>query len=323
MRHADTGTESRDRVMQNAGRPEKKNGKGGGDNQDHEGIPLALIANHADRAQNEGHRRAKQYEGFYKNPEWTASAWGAEGAPRVWRFPRFQTPSRPSCRIASTVLSTKPAPHANPFHNHIKRRNPPTMIATSTASHLRRSCAIPSAPRARPAGRRSRSGALQGLETGSCQVEPEWCDEGRTPIGLAVAIYRISQLSCRISWLFQKAGITHAAGDADLVEVVQQRNRVLAAGVEEVLELDAFQAAVLLDVGDQTLLRGRHRLRVEQQVLIDPNQLLLLRKNSQSPAAPAAGRPASDRQSPAGRAGRRDDFGTASPRSGAVAARRC
>jgi hypothetical protein len=68
------GTESRGWMSQKAGTPEKENREGRRDKQDYDRIALALIANHPDQTEDYGQRRTQQYEGFYKNPQGTASA---------------------------------------------------------------------------------------------------------------------------------------------------------------------------------------------------------------------------------------------------------
>ena len=71
------------------------------------------------------------------------------------------------------------------------------------------------------------------------------------------------------------ARVTHASGYADAVEVVEQGDGKFSGRIEKVLELDAFQAAFILDICRQHLPGLLDGFAVKEKIVIDPDKKLL------------------------------------------------
>jgi hypothetical protein len=93
----------------------------------------------------------------------------------------------------------------SPFHNHIKRRNPPAMTATSTASHRRWSRRIPSVAKM-PASRKEVAiRSPTRARTGLCQ--PGASQFSTTMAALPITSIAVAILPNLIANLLQQASV--------------------------------------------------------------------------------------------------------------------
>lgn len=70
--------------------------------------------------------------------------------------------------------------------------------------------------------------------------------------------------------------VANSPGDSHVIEVVEQRDRVLPSCVEKVLEPDALQSFFMLKVLDENRTGPFNRLAMEDQVSFNTDQPLLL-----------------------------------------------
>ena len=87
---------------------------------------------------------------------------------------------------------------------------------------------------------------------------------------MSESVSLIDRLSSQVS------GVADAEGHADAVEVVQERDGELARGVQEILELDAFELSFGADVFGQKLARTLDGVAMEDELLGDAHETLVL-----------------------------------------------
>ena len=61
----------------------------------------------------------------------------------------------------------------------------------------------------------------------------------------------VASLTNASAWLLQEPSVADSTGDIDLIEVVQQRQGVFSSGIDEVLELDAFESLFVAEKVEQ------------------------------------------------------------------------
>ena len=232
------------RAEQNSRRHQEVGDECPGNEQCHNRGQLVAVAREAGDAESQRQRRGQQYYRPYKGPQGTASARAKHEHQGDGRAEHRQNLQ---CDLAVV--------HREPFPTN--RCQDDACVALRTRPY-----------------RIARPGQLTCKYLSASPQSAYVCHA----IHLTVAAEEV-----HVRTLLQKPRVAHPAGHADLVEVVQQGDRVLSARVEDVLEFDALQAAVFLDVGDQLLAGGGDRLGVEVQVLLDPDEPLLLDENSQGP----------------------------------------